>query len=89
MPGGFDVSLKVGEEVTLDKKWYSAQWTLVYAGMPSDGVYSIVVAWKEGYQAAAWNLFFPRDQRGFDVAKGHVSVTFVDEKSIRFRYEKL
>jgi hypothetical protein len=26
---------------------------------------------------------------GFDVAKGHVSVTFVDEKSIRFRYEKL
>jgi hypothetical protein len=48
-----------------------------------------VVAWKEGYQAAAWNLFFPRDQRGFDVAKGHVSVTFVDEKSIRFRYEKL
>lgn len=89
MPEGFDAALKVGEEVTLKKGIVTAAWSMVYAGMPSPGVFSVVVVWKQGNQATAANLFFPKDQRGFDVAGGHVSVTHVDERSLRFRFEKL
>ena len=89
MPEGFDASLKVGEEVKVRKGWVVRSMTMMYAGMPGPDVFSVAVTWKEGNQAATANLYFPIDQRGFDIAEGHVSVTHVDEKSIRFRFEKL
>jgi len=85
---GFDASLKVGDEVKLRKAWVTRSIALTYAGMPAPGVFSVAVTWKEGNQAAAHNLYFPADQGGFDLAGGHVTVTFVDAKSIRFRFEK-
>jgi len=85
---GFDASLKVGEQVKLKKGWVISSLSLTYAGMPSPGVFSVAVTWTDGNQSAAHNLYFPADQRGFDLAGGHVTVTFVDEKSIRFRFEK-
>ena len=37
---------------------------IVYAGMPSEKVYSIVqMKWEFFYRGYAWNLFFPRGQR--------------------------
>ena len=89
MPEGFDASLKVGEEVSVRKGWVMKSMTMMYAGMPSPGVFSVALTWKEGNQAASANLFFPVDQRGFDIGKGHVSVTHVDAQSIRFRFEIL
>lgn len=88
MMEGFDASLKVGEEVKLKKAWVTRTISLAYAGMPSPGVFSVAVTWTDGNQSAAHNLYFPADQRGFDLAGGHVTVTFVDPGSIRFRFEK-
>jgi len=36
---------------------------IVYAGMPSDKTYSIVLKkWEFVYRGYAWNLFFPKEQ---------------------------
>lgn len=85
----FEASLKVGEEAALKKNWVGTTWSLVYAGMPSPGVYSVAVVWKMGNQATAANLFFSTEQRGFDAGGGHVSVTHVDDRSLRFRFERM
>ena len=62
---------------------------IVYAGMPSEKVYSIVqmkrkfapyTAW--GY---AWNLFFPREQTKITVDGVDISVENVTPQEIRLR----
>lgn len=62
---------------------------IVYAGMPSEKVYSIVqmkrkfvpyAAW--GY---AWNLFFPRGKTGITIDGVSISVENVTPQEIRLR----
>ena len=64
---------------------------IVYAGMPSEKVYSIVqrkrqfapyVGW--GY---AWNLFFPREQTGITIDGVNILVENVTPAEIRLRVE--
>ncbi len=64
---------------------------IVYAGMPSEKVYSIVqmkrhfapyAAW--GY---AWNLFYPREQTGITIDGVNISVENVTPGEIRLRVE--
>ena len=51
LSGGDDFHLKFGKD------------RIVYAGMPSENVYSIVQKKTSGYQGFAWNLFFPEGNR--------------------------
>jgi hypothetical protein len=62
---------------------------IIYAGMPSEKVYSIVqrkrnfvpyVAW--GY---AWNLFYPREQNKISIDGVDISVENVTPDEIRLR----
>ena len=59
---------------------------IVYAGMPSERVYSIVqMKWEFLYRGYAWNLFFPIEQskiriEGVNILVGHVNP---DESRLR------
>ena len=40
---------------------------IIYAGMLSDDVYSIVQKKANGYQGYAWNLFFPKKKQDIKI----------------------
>lgn len=58
---------------------------IVYAGMPSEEVYSIAQKKGSGYQGYAWNLFFPKNRREItiDGVKLYVERVTPDEIAIR------
>ena len=57
------VSLMVGEQYHLKR----GRDRIVYAGMPSEDVYSIVQMKASGYQGYSWNLFFPRRRQDITI----------------------
>jgi hypothetical protein len=58
---------------------------IIYAGMPSDDVYSIVQVKRSGYQGFAWNLFFPRRKNQITVDGINISVDNITPDEIRLR----
>ena len=70
---GDDFHLKLGKD------------HIIYAGMPSENVYSIVQRKTSGYQGFAWNLFFPRRQMDITIDKVKIFVESVVPEEIRFR----
>ncbi len=59
---------------------------IVYAGMPSDKVYSIVQKkWEFFYRGYSWNLFFPREQSEIRVDGINLLVEKVDPQQIVLR----
>ena len=75
------VMLSVGESVHLRLgKDY-----ILYAGMPSEGVYSIVQKKAVVYQGFAWNLFYPRSRSQITVDGVTVYVENVTPDQIRLR----
>ncbi len=59
---------------------------IIYAGMPSDKIYSIVQKrWQFFYQGYAWNLFFPREQSEIRVDGINLLVEKVDPQQIVLR----
>jgi len=79
------ITLSVGDEYHLR----SGKDNIVYAGMPSDKVYSIVqrkrkfapyAAW--GY---AWNLFFPKEQSNIRIDGVNIQVENATPNEIRLR----
>ncbi|MFC1978078.1 hypothetical protein ACFLWS_07460 [Chloroflexota bacterium] len=79
------VVLSVGDTYHLR----SGKDRIVYGGMPSEKVYSIVqvkrkfapyTAW--GY---AWNLFYPREQSKLRINGVNISVEYVTTDEIRLR----
>jgi len=59
---------------------------IVYAGMPSEKVYSIVqMKWEWFYRGYAWNLFFPREQSRIRIDGVNILVENVTPDEIRLR----
>ena len=58
---------------------------IVYAGMPSENVYSIVQRRASGYQGYAWNLYFPRNQTDITLDGVRLYVESATPDSLRFR----
>jgi hypothetical protein len=59
---------------------------IVYAGMPTPDVYSIVqMKWEFLYRGFAWNLFFPAGQREIRVDGVNLTVEEVGPNVIRLR----
>jgi len=59
---------------------------IVYAGMPSERVYSIVQRKSEfPYQGYAWNLFFPKEQTKIRIDGINILVDSVTQDEIRLR----
>ncbi len=59
---------------------------IVYAGMPSERVYSIVQRKSEfPYLGYAWNLFFPKEQTKIRIDGINILVDSVTQDEIRLR----
>jgi hypothetical protein len=59
---------------------------IVYAGMPSEKVYSIVQRkWVFPYQGFAWNLFYPKEQSKIRIDGVNILVENVTPDEIRLR----
>jgi hypothetical protein len=57
------VSLAVGEQYHLKR----GKDRIVYAGMPSEDVYSIVQMKAMGYQGYSWNLYFSKSRQDITI----------------------
>ena len=75
------VVLSVGDEFHLKM----GRDRVVYAGMPSDDVYSIIQRKKDDNRGFSWNLFFPRNQQDITIDGIRISVDIVTPEEIRFR----
>jgi len=59
---------------------------IVYAGMPSDRVYSIVQKkWEFFYRGYSWNLFYPKGQTSIRIDGVNIQVESVTPDEIRLR----
>ncbi len=58
---------------------------IVYAGMPSENVYSIIQRKTSGYQGFAWNLYYPRRKTDVNIDGTDIIVESVSPEEIMFR----
>ena len=75
------VVLSVGEVVHLKR----GKDHIIYAGMPSENVYSIAEMKKSGYQGYAWNLYFPRKKQDIIIDGVSILVENATPDEIRLR----
>jgi len=74
------VSLVVGEVFHLGH----GKDSIVYAGMPSEGVFSAVQIKAVGKRGYSWNLFFPKRQRDIDIDGVTIRLESVTPEVITF-----
>lgn len=60
---------------------------IIYAGMPSETVYSIVEKKENGYQGFAWNLFYPKKMTEVTIDGIKLFVESVTPEEIRLRVQ--
>jgi len=75
------ITLSIGEDYHLRR----GKDHIVYAGMPSENVYSIVQRKEVGYGGEAWNLFYPIKQQDITIDKVNLFVEKATPSEIRFR----
>ena len=73
--------LAVGEDFHLKR----GKDRIVYAGMLSEEVYSIVQIKASGYQGYAWHLYYPRRKRDLTIDGVPVYVERVSAEEIEIR----
>lgn len=87
MPEMKEFVLKVGESVKIKTK-FTGESRIVYAGMPNQDTYSIVVTSTKGANSAAYNLYFPIGQRKIEIEKRSFDVFEVTSDRIRLNAGK-
>ena len=75
------VVLSVGEDCHLRR----GKDHIIYAGMPSDNVYSIVQKKSNGYEGYAWNLYYPKNRQDITIDGVNIFVENVTPEEIRLR----
>ncbi|MDX1741731.1 MAG: hypothetical protein R3178_10570 [Rhodothermales bacterium] len=85
MNGGNDYSLLVGESAKV-KTILFGNISVVYAGMVSEQVYSVVVKWTSGNNSLAYNLYLRKTQKQVHLPKGEIIVSSVTPERMNFRY---
>ena len=62
---------------------------IVYAGMPSEKVYSIVqMKWEFFYRGYSWNVFYPKEKNSIRIDGVKILVETVTPDEIRLRVGK-
>ncbi|MHC4439158.1 MAG: hypothetical protein ACYS3S_17520 [Planctomycetota bacterium] len=84
MPKAQEHSLKIGESALL-KRGFMTKVTLIYAGIPNDKVYSLVVSRSAGHNSLAYNLYIPIDQRQIEISNIKLTMERVSPNEIHFR----
>jgi hypothetical protein len=77
-------SLKIGESALI-KRGFITKVSLIYAGMPNNKVYSLVVSCSAGHNSLAYNLYIPIDQRRTEISDVNITIGSVSPNEIRFR----
>ena len=75
-------NLKIGDAIRV-KRGLMTAISLVYAGMPGENVFSLVVTTTAGHMGMGYNLYFPTSERHIEVAGNSVSVQSVSPTSIQ------
>lgn len=78
---GKSVVLPVGRDFHLRR----GKDHIIYAGMPSDSVYSVVQKKSNGHQGFSWNLYFPRRRQDITVDGVNLFVERVTPEEIELR----
>ena len=90
IPPAQEFVLRVGEGASVRRGFvFTASCHVIYAGMPSDSTYSVVVVKEHGNQASAYNLYLPRSQREVALPYGRLIVTSVSEDEMRWRLQRM
>jgi hypothetical protein len=79
--------LKINQSVPL-KRWWLSKMHVLYAGMPNETTYSLVMTYTSSHNSIAYNLFIPKSQKEIDLIKGRLVVLRVNADSISFRHER-
>jgi len=85
MDGNSGYSLLVGESAKV-KTIFFGNISVVYAGMISEQVYSVVVQWTSGNNSSAYNLYLSRSQKEVRIPKGRLMISTVTPERLNFRY---
>lgn len=59
--------------------------TLIYSGMLSKDVFSIVIQTGSGYQGYSYNLYYPKDTKTIKIGKESLSIINVRPKQLTLR----
>ena len=60
---------------------------IIYAGMPSENVFSIAqMKWEFLYRGYSWNLYFPKGQSKIRIDGVNILVESVTSEEIRLRF---
>ncbi len=80
--------LKVGQKYKLKGNIFVGKFIIVYTGMPNEHTFSIALIFSEGYQALAYNLYYPQNQRCIELEFGTIEVLHVNSESLRCQITK-
>lgn len=80
-------TLRLGEWTVVGRGWLQKR-RIMFAGESSPSVYSLVLEWTKSHNSAAYNLYFNKSQKDFQVFKGHLIIQNVNMNEMRFRFEK-
>lgn len=75
--------LQVGETAHVKRSFLGASFSVIYAGMPGDAVFSVIVTSASGYHAIAYNLFLSAAQTRINLPKGYLVVQSVSAEQIQ------
>lgn len=84
MSNAHDHNLKNGESAVI-KRGLITKVSLIYAGIPNDKVYSLVVSRSAGHNSLAYNLYIPIDQRRIEISDVKLTIDSVSPNEIHFR----
>ncbi len=76
-------TLNVGESLIMKEGFFNTGEHLVYAGMPTDSCFSIVVTWSIRHNSAAHNLFFPVTQQQIEFSGRRFAVKEVSQARVQ------
>ena len=79
-----DITLAIGETTKI-KVGFVNTVTIIYGGMPSKDVFSIVIQTGSGYQGYSYNLYYPKDAKTIKVGKESFSIINVTSEQITLR----
>ena len=80
-----EYELQIGESRML-KRSFLTSTSIIFGGMPSESVFSVVVVATSGNASLAYNLYIPVTQKTLNIAKRTITVYAVNRHSFRFRY---
>lgn len=83
-----EYTLDVGETAVIHRNILATTWSVVYAGSPAEGRYSLVVTWSFGHQASSYNLYLTESVREVRLKRGMITVLELTPERIRFRYDR-